>query len=395
MEVTGAVFKYSLLDFLFSCVGLPMFLADIVLDILIAVSFYQDEAYVCLGVLLLLLVGSSVLVQVYSWLWYSYDNFEMKTKFGSKLSYNHLKLLHVFQLGIYFRHAGVFLTGWENFRSKRGEPEGFAVYMNHDLSMLRILETFSESAPQLVLMLSVILRESRLDHIEVLKTVFSASTVAFCVTMYHRSLRSFLPDKEKQSVKSSIVYFFWNLLLILSRLTALALFASVLPCFIFAHFLCSWLVFFFCAWRAKTEFMECKCGEWLYRATVGLIWYVDWFNVVDGKTRNKTLLYHAWILVDVSVLCSLWCWKMTSGPPVVPHLNVIMKAVCVVALYIVGLLLKLLYYKCYHPSLGKEELKGDSPDEDVVDCGVAFRSLPAPPTRLNRRMRKQAESFYS
>lgn len=259
----------------------------------------------------------------------------------------------------------------------------------------------------------------------VLKALGSASAIAFSVTMYHRSLRSFLPDKAKQHVISSVVYFLWNLFLISSRLTALALFASVLPCFIFAHFFCSWLVLFFFAWRAKTDLMESPCGEWLYRATVGLIWYFDWFNVAEGKTWYRTLLYHGYILADISLLCGVWCWKMNTDPPYfeIPHLYAIVTAVCVVLVYVFGLLFKMMYYKCYHPNLAKDELKGDDAEksrtgqgptrtlkssvdemdsamvEEDIGMDVTDRSWPGPPApdikRCNKRMRKLAENFYS
>lgn len=41
-------------------------------------------------------------------------------------------------------------------------PKDLAVCLSHDLSMLRLVETFSESAPQLVLMLTIILRRNQL-----------------------------------------------------------------------------------------------------------------------------------------------------------------------------------------------------------------------------------------
>lgn len=282
----------------------------------------------------------------------------------------------------------------------------------------------------------------------VLKAIMSASFIAFGVTMYHCSLRSFLPDKNKQNKTSSGVYFLWNLFLVSSRLTGLALFASVLPCFIFTHFFCSWLVFFFFAWRSKTDFMDSACGEWLYRATVGLIWYFNWLNVVEGRTLFRTLLYHGYILADIFLLCSLWCWKVISAEPPyfqISHLNAIITAVSVVAVYILGLFLKMIYYKCFHPNLAKEELKGDtdekshtgqgptrikiipreeidamSPQVDgdvygipdsyygasislfrnrVEEMDVTDRSGPSPPApdmrRCNKRMRKLAENFYS
>uniref|UniRef100_A0A3P9DT83 XK-related protein n=1 Tax=Maylandia zebra TaxID=106582 RepID=A0A3P9DT83_9CICH len=373
-------FKYNCWDFVFTCVGLPLFVLDVVLDVLAAVSFYKERAYVYLGVLVLFLLGSSLLTQAYSWLWYSYDDFERKTKVEKLPSPRQLKLLHVFQLGIYFsRHTG------SSADEQEPDSESIAVSLNHDLSMLRIIETFAESAPQLTLMLTIILQQGHPDLITVLKAVGSASAIAFAVTTYHRSLRSFLVDKKKQNITSSVIYFIWNLVLISSRLTALALFASVLPCFIFAHFICSWLVLFFFAWRSKTEFMESPCGEWLYRATVGLIWYFDWFNVAEGKTRYRTVLYHGYMLTDICILCAVWCWKMSTDPPdfVIEPTYALITAVCVVVVYILGLILKVIYYKSFHPNL-------DSDEQQSVDQ-VDFRMMSSATevsAHYNKRMRK-------
>ncbi|XP_030597689.1 XK-related protein 8-like [Archocentrus centrarchus] len=410
MSDTRAEFRYSCWDFLFTCIGLPLFLLDIVLDVLAAVSFYQEKAFVCLGVLLLLLVGSSLLAQAYSWLWYSYDGFQMKTKVEQLPSRGLLGLLHLFQLGIYFRHAGVLEMSIKSFYKRKVECAETAQNLNHDLSVLRIIETFSESAPQLTLMLTVILQRAQLDPVTVIKAVGSASAIALSMTTYHRSLRSFLPEKKKQKIASSAVYFSWNLLLISSRLAALALFASVLPCFIFTHFICSWLVLFFFAWRSKTDFMDGPGGEWLYRATVGLIWYFDWFNVTEGNTRNRTVLYHGYILTDISVLCGVWCWRMSADPPdfVIQPLYALITVVCVVGVYILGLLIKVIYYKCFHPNLDKDELKGARMEQEEQHkelnkpIKAVFRITServTPPktaaAHCNKRMRKLAVNFYS
>ncbi|XP_031593892.2 XK-related protein 8-like [Oreochromis aureus] len=407
MSGTQANFKYSGWDFLFTCVGLPLYLVDIGLDIWTAVSFYKEKAYACLAVLLVLLLGSSLLTQAYSWLWYSYDKFERKSKVERWPTERLLKLLHVFQLGIYFRHAGVLEKAVENFMTKLPDAEGVAVFLSHDLSMLRIVETFSESAPQLTLMLTIILQQGHLDPVTVLKAVGSASAIAFTVTTYHRSMRSFLPAKKTQNIISSVICFIWNLVLISSRLTALALFASVLPCFIFAHFICSWLVLFFFAWRSKTDFMESPGGEWLYRATVGLIWYFNWFNVAEGTTRYRTALYHGYILTDICILCAVWCWKMSTDPPdfVIEPMHALITAACVIAVYVLGLILKVIYYKVFHPNLDKDELKGASTEQQPED-EVGFRVFAAaanmadhppssPSAHCNKRMRKLAENFYS
>lgn len=254
-----------------------------------------------------------------------------------------------------------------------------------------------------------------------LKALGSASAIAFSITMYNRSLRSFLPDKKKQNIVSSLVYYLWNLFLLLSRLAALALFASVLPCFIFPHFLCSWLVLLFCAWRSKTDFMDSTGGEWLFRATVGLVWYFSWLNVADGKTRCRTLLYHTFILVDIGLLCGVWWWKMLGMEQPFFHISSpVATAVVssVVGVYVVGLALKMFYYKFFHPNIAKVELKGgeeegttDQPKPDTTralmvcaaseeerDGEVILRSFgsSAPPAEpsCNKRMRQLAGNFY-
>lgn len=255
-----------------------------------------------------------------------------------------------------------------------------------------------------------------------LKALGSASAIAFSVTMYHRSLRSFLRDKKQQSAVSSLVYFLWNMVLIGARLAALALFASLLPCFILAHFFCSWLVLTFCAWRSQTDFMDSRGGEWLFRATVGLVWYFNWLNVVEGRTRFRTLLYHGYVLADIALLCALWCWRMTGADAQRPHLQLshiqaVVTAVAVVAGYVFGLLLKVVYYEWFHPNVSKE-LKGDKEEgtvqvqdegdfkEDafpVVLKMMAFDAVghrgpaPAAPRRkpCNKRMKILAESFYT
>uniref|UniRef100_A0A3Q2DSX0 XK-related protein n=1 Tax=Cyprinodon variegatus TaxID=28743 RepID=A0A3Q2DSX0_CYPVA len=386
-----AVFEFSPLDVILASCGLPLFLFDIVLDIWAAVEFYKDGKYWCLAVLLLLLIGSSVLAQLFSWLWYRKSAFRLSEETGLMMSHApgssgavpQKHFIDFVQPG-FSRHFAVVETAVKSWNGG-SEPKDLAVSLNHDLSMLRIIETFSESAPQITLLLYLI-------------TIASLLAVAYCVTMYHRCMRSFLPEKKKQSIISSVVYFVWNLLLLWPRIVALALFASVLPCFIVAHFLCSWLVLFFCAWRAKTDFMDSTGGEQLFRATLGLIWYFDWFNVGAGKTRKWTIAYHTYILADISLLCGLWFWRMSVDPP---HSQIscftasIIYGV-VVLVYAVGLVCKVVYYLYFHPNVErKEDLKGE---EDELDSIVAqenggFRSV-VPQGHCNKRMQKLAQSFY-
>ncbi len=93
-----------LLNYLFTLVGLLLFLLDIALDIWTVVSFYQDGAYVYMAVMIFMLLGSSVLLQVFSWLWYSDSLDKIETKV-EKFAKRHflIKPFHFLQLGVHLR----------------------------------------------------------------------------------------------------------------------------------------------------------------------------------------------------------------------------------------------------------------------------------------------------
>ncbi|KAM9418695.1 XK-related protein 8-like [Salvelinus alpinus] len=403
-------FKYPASDFLLTVGGMLLFLLDVVLDVWTVGTFYQQEAYVFMGLLVLLLLCSSALVQAFSWLWYHYDKDGTETRTESLVKSLHsLKILHVFQMGVYLRYAGLVRISICGFCCRKRYMEGNGVYLTHDLSLLRLIETFSESAPQLVLMITIIIRRGEVEPITILKALGSVSAIAVSVTMYHRSLRSFLPDKTKQGWSSSVVYFMWNLLLIGPRVAAVALFASVFPCVIAAHFLSSWMILFFVAWQLKTNFMDSGGGEWLYRATVGLIWYFSWFNIVEGHTKQRSIIYHTWIGVDIGMLCGFWVWQMMKNPPYFElPLDPYVIFVIMISLYIAGLCLKVIYYKFCHPKITKRgevecrlepmsQSAGLSPyGLDVVDSRLMIHTERLEPSvRVNKRMRNLADNFYS
>jgi len=259
----------------------------------------------------------------------------------------------------------------------------------------------------------------------VLKALGSASAIACSVTRYHRSLRCFLPART-QGFGSSLLYFTWNLLLIFPRLVALTLFAYTLPCYVFAHFLCWWAVLFFAAWYSEASLMDCAAGEWLYRATVGLIWYFSWFNVAEGRTLSRCALYHTWMLLDMGLLCSLACWQSGTGATALSLDTVAIMSGCVGAVYVTGLLVKLFYYNFCHPTLRSGEPEGLPSAEDLkkpigvfvevvgdvtdaagqaggsdVETDTMFRSVPRREEKEhkkqpeNRRMKRLAQNFYS
>ncbi|KAI1894953.1 hypothetical protein AGOR_G00121070 [Albula goreensis] len=415
-------FQYPLPDFLLTLLGLALFLLDMVLDVKLVVALWQEGQRDLVAALVVLLLGSSGMVQLFSWLWYSYDSQRPQTKVeGCVHSAGLLWLCHILQLGMFLRYAALLETSLLSFTGGSSDLEGQAVYQTHDLSMLRLFETFFESAPQLVLMVLIIIwhEHEQVGLLTVLKAAGSAVSIAWTVAMYHRSLRSFLVEKAKQGWGSSALYFLWNLLLIAPRLASLALFYSALPLLGPAHFLLLWFPLFLWAWLQGTAFMDSTMGEWLYRAVIGVIWYFSWFNVAEGRTVVRSLIHHGLMAVDSAILLLVW-WRQWDHAMDGLALEPIVFFVAIPSCYLLGLLLKVAYYRHCHPSLGQQP-QSDTVDFRLLDTRPSLaqsdtetdsapctdplmlpQASPSPATDStpstiiqNKRMKRLAANFYS
>ncbi|KAI4871776.1 hypothetical protein NFI96_014711 [Prochilodus magdalenae] len=393
--------SYSWLDFIFAVVGVCTFLFDVGSDVWLAKEFYQHGEIFWFAAVLGFMLVSSVVVQMFSWFWIQYDsqleNYDFQTTgrrvilFGGPKRVKLACLLHICQLGFLLRHFSAIWLGfcvW--WRGEKGSE--YAVYLTHDLSMLRLIETFCESAPQLSLMIYIMLHTNHARTIQYVSAIASTISIAWMVVDYHRSLRFFLPEKSKQGWLSSAVYFLWNLFLIAPRVVTVALFASVLHCYIAAHFLGLWLAFVLWACLQETNFMDSSAGECLYRATVGLIWYFSWFNVAEGGTRGRSIIYHTFIITDSGILLFTWWWLRD---PSTTQVYTVFLLILIPLSYLMGLLVKTLYYCCFHPKLQQSQDLGKGLG-DLPDGRVAFVQADAAyPEVVNKRMAKHVKNFYS
>ncbi|KAL1255718.1 hypothetical protein QQF64_013779 [Cirrhinus molitorella] len=320
-----------------------------------------------MAVLIFLLLGSSVLLQVFSWIWYS-DSVKLIETKVEKFADKHLLLkpFHFLQFGVYLRYAGVIETSTmdllhriSNFRNGVRHSIREDGKLKYDFLMLRLIEAFSENVPQLTLILSRILQRGELELITGLKILTTAAAIAFNVALYHQGMHVSGSKGCKMSWMSTMIYFLWNLLLIIPRVTALALFCSVLPCYIIAHFLSLWMLLVLVVWSQKTDHMKSPGWEWLFRAAVGLIWYFSWFNVSKkGSLKVKMAIYCSLMALDTMLLLGFWCWKVFEYAGCWSSLNPYVVIPTLLGLYVIGILVKIIYYKWFHPKLPEASEEG-------------------------------------
>ncbi|NXS36249.1 XKR8 protein, partial [Pomatostomus ruficeps] len=339
---------------------------------------------------LALLAAASAAAQACSWLWLRSDPPALRPAVPVAL----LAALHLLQLGFFFRCLHALKVGWKVCWAKAEEEDAqrHMAFLSHDISMLRLFETFLENTPQLTLLLYIILRTNKAE----LSQGLGISTAFLCVSWslldYHQSLRSFLQDKYELSLGSSIIYFLWNLFLICPRILVVALFALLWPYGVAVHFPLVWLAMFLWVSLQGTDFMESSGPEQLYRAMVAVILYFSWFNVAQGRTLYRSIIYHSFILVDSTLLALAWLWGQA---PSEEHSYLLPVVSAALPCYLLGLGLRVTYYKWLHPNMRAQHEGGyDEVDASGGSDGLEFRSF-LEPDLVNRRMQWLAQIQFS
>ncbi|XP_030073421.1 XK-related protein 8 [Microcaecilia unicolor] len=309
-----------------------------------------------------------------------------------------LALMHLFQLGFLLRCFHAVEAGIKASRknSQSQKYVEYAYFVLQDISMLRLFETFVENTPQLTLMLYVILCTNKAELYQYFSISVSFLSIAWAVLDYHQSLRFFLKDREKLKPCASCLYFLWNLLLICSRIVAIAFFASAFQCYILLHFFLVGISFFIWTELQKTDFMKHlhPAFEHFYRAIIAVILYFCWFNISEGRTLYRSIIYHLFITVDSLILLLSWWF---NRDPATTDTYALPAFLASVFCHVAGILVRGVYYLRFHPKSQRKEEFYDEVDFGRETEDIDFRNLD---TRqqlhlLNPRMHQLSQNIYS
>ncbi|KAK6310682.1 hypothetical protein J4Q44_G00187370 [Coregonus suidteri] len=244
------------------------------------------------------------------------------------------------------------------------------VYEFADVSMLHLLATFLESAPQLVLQLCIIIQTHKLQAVQGMTAAASLVSLAWALASYQKALRDSRDDKKPISYLAVIIQFCWHFFTIAARVITFALFASVFQLYFGIFIVLHWCIMTFWIVHCETEFCITKWEEIVFDMVVGIIYIFSWFNVKEGRTRCRLFIYYFVILLENTALSVLWYLyrvPQTTDAFAVPALCVIFSS------FLTGIVFMLMYYTFFHPNGPRF---GRSPSLVLDDPTAAF-TLPA------------------
>ncbi|XP_057189864.1 XK-related protein 4 [Triplophysa rosa] len=259
-------------------------------------------------------------------------------------------VIHILQLGQIWRYFHTIYLGIRSRQSGENDRWRFywrMVYEYADVSMLHLLATFLESAPQLVLQLCIIIQTHKLQAVQGMTAAASLVSLAWALASYQKALRDSRDDKKPISYLAVIIQFCWHFFTIAARVVTFALFASVFQLYFGIFIVLHWCIMTFWIVHCETEFCITKWEEIVFDMVVGIIYIFSWFNVKEGRTRCRLFIYYFMILLENTALSTLWYLYRSPASTdafAVPALCVIFSS------FFTGIVFMLMYYTFFHPN---------------------------------------------
>ncbi|XP_060099772.1 XK-related protein 4 [Heteronotia binoei] len=282
-------------------------------------------------------------------------------------------LIHILQLGQIWRYFHTIYLGIRSRQSGENDRWRFywkMVYEYADVSMLHLLATFLESAPQLVLQLCIVVQTHTLQALQGLTAAASLVSLAWALASYQKALRDSRDDKKPISYMAVIIQFCWHFFTIAARVITFALFASVFQLYFGIFIVLHWCIMTFWIVHCETEFCITKWEEIVFDMVVGIIYIFSWFNVKEGRTRCRLFIYYFVILLENTALSALW--YLYKAPLISDAFAI--PALCVVfSSFLTGIVFMLMYYAFFHPNGPRF---GQSPSCACEDSVAAFTLPP-------------------
>uniref|UniRef100_A0A8C9YXV9 XK-related protein n=2 Tax=Sander lucioperca TaxID=283035 RepID=A0A8C9YXV9_SANLU len=303
--------QYTKQRWLLTIAGLFLYVADTCSDVGLALKYYQEKHFVWTGLTLVFVLAGVLVTQIFSYVWYRDDmNGPLGITEGgpniSGTSTGRLAVLHLFGMGIFTRYYHLLREGfkvvWTTTNSdtveERRDVHHNLFCLATDLSMLKLLEAFLESVPQLLLQLYIVMGHNECSLMQYLSMVFSFFNIAWALVDYRRCLRRSLPHvSEMPSDLPTAIYLLYKLCTITSHILSYTLLLILSPYSTLIALTIVWLLATIWMHVLQTNFCSSSRLELLYRAVIGVILTFTFFNVKGQDTKVAMIIYYLFYVI--------------------------------------------------------------------------------------------------
>jgi len=181
---------------------------------------------------------------------------------------------------------------------------------------------------------------------QIISCVTSLGSIAWALAAYQKALRLSLPSKAELDCWSLVFLFIWRVLVIGPRVLAFAVFASCTQYSLFVLCGIHWVVMLVWIVMQHTKFCSTKIQEYCFNAVAAFICIFDFFNVIEGHTRLRYVIYYSIMYCENVAMVIVWYFYQSTAS----GWYLVSVIVIIVAIFWVGILVQIVYYLAFHPN---------------------------------------------
>ncbi|KAK3602744.1 hypothetical protein CHS0354_017198 [Potamilus streckersoni] len=361
-----------------SIISILIFLGDIVTDCLMANKYFIDGKLVHFSITLVFILPPSILMATIDLAWYFRYRSDHSRQEQDGTCYCFLRtVLGLLALGRICRCANFIYHYIKCFQFFKAKDERWKLHNSRfreerrDYSMLDLINAFTESAPQLLLQLTLYFRdELELDTTRVLSIVMSWISIAWTLVSHYNNNREARTGRMKFPKIGLLLGFVAKLSELAARISVIALFVSIFTYWTFllgfhAVLMLVWVFLWPVLKIGKPTPSQLSTASYRIRSKVVNNQFVTeeigvkillvfaltfcFLNLEDRKTLKRMIFYYLLTYAENFVLAVfIFCWAWSHDPKKFHTMY------CLLILPI-GMIAHLFFQSCmysfFHPSL--------------------------------------------
>ena len=356
------------------CTSFILYIMDIISDIYVAVQHYRNGEFWWCAFTLAFVIVPHVIINTYA----AYININFLW-LGPRKSF----LMWICQISILASFKQEFTRWrrehWKKSRDARDEQHSADVTLTMHHTFLCLAEAFAESAPQCCLQIYIMMRQWHFPWYTVISTVLSLFSLAWSITSLETSRKTceWVEKKKYQSFpkRSLVVFLASHLCLLISRLTAIVMFAYVFRYYVFIIIGIHWFLVFsgicfgkkfahptriisFTTNGNKTDIRDRVRLTMILNASLraypmlfcfsSSIAKLSFRKKIKEKFKLFTIIFYGIVLLENAIMVFL---STFNGSRKADHVQFLTKIVLPLVFggFISGMLFLFLYNRCCHP----------------------------------------------
>ncbi|XP_028048631.2 uncharacterized protein LOC105833668 isoform X3 [Monomorium pharaonis] len=278
-------------------------------------------------------------------------------------------LLHFLLLGFLHRYLTLLYTAIHSLRNKSGfsKDKNWVYRQESDICMLHLFESFMGAAPQLILQLYII---AILNHAPLwtsASAIASFCSLTWAVSTYVRAMHNINRERNNATSIALTLQALWRGGMLLSRIGVLVLAAVFLREWFLLFLGLHWLFMTIWVILQKTKFCPTVWEERIYNCIIGLIYCFDFFNLRDGRSRYRMLVFYSVIAAQNLTFLIMY---MLHFKNTVTNGTIIAIATVIISCMLVGLTSMSLYYGKFHPSKTTMNISQNISEHSTITKGA-------------------------